>query len=576
MSDKNLGQSESRKWKDKYLSSLENSENQEQDFENQLDVFRRGLVRVSLAADGVDNILDEYLAELRDSLRGSVDISKLESLFEKIEIAVRKLDDKKQQSFSALEVGYKKIIQSLLIEKIPRKIKRKIKAIDRTIGESVASSCDQVTLIKEVGDVLDLVLEQLIDAASKTGGGGFWDRFKPNSKMSTEESEKQLSTEKESATKKSSKHDDVDGLELDASSAATDQNNPHYQEQIAKERVVGIIIALLDQLLVPEVLKERELKIRSLLRKGIQWEEMPETLSETISLVTGSRLAAQREFETFLMALNGRLTEIHHFIAENRDAENEDLDSTDELNQQVNRHVGSIQASLSQVSEVGDLKKLVQEQLDNIVETVDIFRQDKLKKNNGVIEKLNALGDRLEAMETESSRLKETIAEQREQALRDALTGLPNRQAYIEYAAKELARRERYDSDLTLVIADVDHFKRINDSYGHLSGDKVLKAISKEMMKRLRASDFIGRFGGEEFVILMPETDCDAAMKAINNLREAVGNCPFHFREERVPITVSFGLTQVREGDTIETAFARADKALYEAKEQGRNRVNMG
>jgi len=200
---------------------------------------------------------------------------------------------------------------------------------------------------------------------------------------------------------------------------------------------------------------------------------------------------------------------------------------------------------MGQVTEMSELKELVQNQLNNIAETVDVYRQDKQEKREDVLDKLNALGQRLEAMEKESGRLKETIEEQRDQALRDALTQLPNRQAYIEYAAKELARRERYGLDLTLVIADVDKFKRINDTYGHLSGDKVLRAVAKEMMSRLRSSDFIARFGGEEFVILMPETDQDAAMTAINNLREAVGNCPFHFRKERVPITVSFGVTQV-------------------------------
>ncbi|MBL4867378.1 MAG: diguanylate cyclase [Pseudomonadales bacterium] len=566
MSEDTAGQSETRKWKDKYFSSVEDLENREQDFESQLDIFRRGLVRVSLAADGVDQSLDEHLSELRNCLRGNAAPGQLEELLQDIEESVRNLDEQKQRSFSELEEGYQKLINSLKIKKLSRKTKGRLKSFDRNIKKSVDNRHSQVQLINDYGDILEEVLQQLTAVGKEGKGVSFWQRFLPLSANKSDASP----TKQEFKT--SYAKEDVDGLELDADF----QDNMLFDEQIAKERVVGIIIALLDQLSVPEMLKGREHKIRALLKRGVDWEELPETLSETISLVTGGRIAAQREFETFLLALNGRLAEIHHFLAENKESENRAVDSSETLSDKVKTHIGSIQASLSQVSEVSELKELVQNQLDNIVETVDVYRQEKHKNKNGVIDRLDALGERLEAMELESGRLKATIEEQRDQALRDALTQLPNRQAYIEHAAKELARQERYGSDLTLVIADVDHFKRINDTYGHLSGDKVLKAIAKEMMKRLRSADFIGRYGGEEFVILMPETDQDAGMKAINTLRESVGNCPFHFREERVPITVSFGVTQVRSGDTIEMAFARADKALYEAKDQGRNRVVMG
>src|SRR5690606_4549173 len=103
----------------------------------------------------------------------------------------------------------------------------------------------------------------------------------------------------------------------------------------------------------------------------------------------------------------------------------------------------------------------------------------------------------------------------------------------------------------------VDLFKRINDGYGHLAGDKVLKMIAAELNKRLRATDFIARFGGEEFVLLLPATAREGGVQLLETLREGIQACPFHFRGERVSITLSAGLAAFAEGDTAESVFER-------------------
>jgi diguanylate cyclase len=125
-------------------------------------------------------------------------------------------------------------------------------------------------------------------------------------------------------------------------------------------------------------------------------------------------------------------------------------------------------------------------------------------------------------------------------------------------------------------MLDLDHFKRINDSYGHLAGDKVLKIIATVLRKRLRGSDFIARFGGEEFVLLLPATPPAVGAKLLETLRAAIEACPFHFKGERVTITISMGLTSFRVGEHSDLALKRADQALYRAKNAGRNRVELG
>ena len=122
------------------------------------------------------------------------------------------------------------------------------------------------------------------------------------------------------------------------------------------------------------------------------------------------------------------------------------------------------------------------------------------------------------------------------------------------------------------MVWDVDNFKRVNDTYGHQAGDKVLKVITDFMSERIRSVDFIARYGGEEFVVVLPETRDNDAATIAEELRKGIAELNFHHHGSRVEITASCGFTECRTGDTPASIFERADKALYQAKQQGRNR----
>ena len=175
-------------------------------------------------------------------------------------------------------------------------------------------------------------------------------------------------------------------------------------------------------------------------------------------------------------------------------------------------------------------------------------------------------------MEDEGENLRKRLQEKHEQAVRDPLTGLHNRLAYDERIVQEFARWKRYDKPMVLMMIDIDHFKNINDNYGHKAGDKALVLIANQISNNLRESDFLARFGGEEFVVLMPETDIDSAIIASDKLLKAVEACEFHYQNAKVNITISAGLAQLRKDDNTDTLFKRADAAMYRAKETGRNR----
>jgi diguanylate cyclase (GGDEF)-like protein len=158
------------------------------------------------------------------------------------------------------------------------------------------------------------------------------------------------------------------------------------------------------------------------------------------------------------------------------------------------------------------------------------------------------------------------------QATTDPLTGLNNRLKFDQALASEMLRSQRYKTPLSLVLFDVDHFKEVNDTYGHQIGDKVLIQLSRFMPGHIRNTDLVARWGGEEFVILVPGSDGQTAYQFADKLRDAIGQVQL---EEVGTVTCSFGVAQYADGDTAETFISRADAALYRAKINGRNRVEL-
>ncbi|MDH5464634.1 MAG: GGDEF domain-containing protein, partial [Thiovulaceae bacterium] len=157
-----------------------------------------------------------------------------------------------------------------------------------------------------------------------------------------------------------------------------------------------------------------------------------------------------------------------------------------------------------------------------------------------------------------------------EAATHDQLTGIYNRFFFKDELVRSLAAARRYGDGFGVIILDLDKFKLINDSYGHLAGDVVLKSVSKVIQNRLRNSDVFARWGGEEFIVLLPSTDIDEAAELAEDLRLSIES----FEIEKVgTITCSFGVTHWREGDNEKSLISRADEALYEAKKSGRNKV---
>jgi diguanylate cyclase (GGDEF)-like protein len=169
------------------------------------------------------------------------------------------------------------------------------------------------------------------------------------------------------------------------------------------------------------------------------------------------------------------------------------------------------------------------------------------------------------------------IAELKRLATTDLLTGLCNRAHFMDSAEVELRRADRFNRDLSVLMLDIDFFKRINDQHGHAAGDEALRSFSRVLIRETRVVDLLGRIGGEEFTVVLPETGREEASLIAERLRKAVEKASFVFHHSApISFTVSIGVALLQAGDCLDSLLARADKALYLAKHSGRNRVEQG
>ena len=160
-------------------------------------------------------------------------------------------------------------------------------------------------------------------------------------------------------------------------------------------------------------------------------------------------------------------------------------------------------------------------------------------------------------------------------SLTDALTGLYNRRHFENTVEREFLRTRRYGGDLTISIIDIDFFKKINDTYGHLCGDYVLKEVAYIIMDNFRKTDFVFRYGGEEFVVLLTETNLEQSKIPMERLRKSVENYKFSYDGQDIRLTISAGVA-CNKAESTQEFLSCADKALYKAKESGRNKVVFG
>ncbi|MGG7673587.1 diguanylate cyclase [Pseudomonas sp. WC2] len=367
---------------------------------------------------------------------------------------------------------------------------------------------------------------------------------------------------------------DPEQSEHDILFALPDTPEPSYSS-VAKH-IEDTLIGLLDDLTLPERHRPQAEAMRDRLKHGLNWYELIPILDDLATLMLAITDSGQHEFEAYLQQLNERLEAFQSNLQAASEGHADNSSAARAMDTQIREQVDGLQTSVQEAADLDDLKQVLENHLEGLLGTMDQHQKQRDAREQEVATRLKSLSERVAHMEQEAQGFREHLEVQRQKAMIDPLTGLPNRAAWSERLEHEIKQWQQHGNTLSLAMLDLDHFKRINDNYGHLAGDKVLKIIATVLRKRLRGSDFIARFGGEEFVLLLPATPPAVGAKLLETLRAAIEACPFHFKGERVTITVSMGLATFRAGEHSDLVLKRADQALYRAKNAGRNRVELG
>ncbi|WLI06833.1 diguanylate cyclase [Pseudomonas sp. FP597] len=364
---------------------------------------------------------------------------------------------------------------------------------------------------------------------------------------------------------------DPDELQSDGTYSLPDSPEPSYSS-VAKH-IEDTLMGLLEELALPERHRPQAEAMRERLAHGLNWYELLPILDDLAVLMLAVTDSGQHEFEAYLKQLNERLEAFQGHLQVASEGHADSRSAARELDTQIREQVDGLQNSVQEAADLDGLKQVLESHLEGLLGTMDEHQQQRDQREQEVAARLKGLAERVANMEQEAQGYREHLEVQRQKALIDPLTGLPNRAAWSERLDQEVNAWHQRGNSLSLAMLDLDHFKRINDGYGHLAGDKVLKIIANVLSKRLRPTDFIARFGGEEFVLLMPDSPLADALAVGEVLRNAIEACPFHFKGEPVTITVSMGVAQLQSGERSELALKRADEALYRAKAAGRNQV---
>ncbi|MCG7547897.1 GGDEF domain-containing protein [Pseudoalteromonas sp. Of7M-16] len=348
---------------------------------------------------------------------------------------------------------------------------------------------------------------------------------------------------------------------------------PEFSSSTRNPELAIELLSLTNELVFEEDVSEQIKQIKQSLSADDSVDSLLDNSVSIIRIFAKSIARERQSAQGFLVSLNQTLEELHKSIVETTNQSKSVNHEVSALNKRIEEKISTLNHQTQQATSITELKQLVDNELKelskDLIERESIERRDK----EVLLQSFDKINDRINLLETKVTNYKKRLNEQKFKSLLDGLTKLPNRAAFDDRYNQEFHLFEVHNSDVTLVVIDVDHFKSINDKYGHSAGDKTLQVIARALKKSIRKADFIARYGGEEFVLLMPGMPLSSAQSPLEKIRNTVKAIPFRFKEKEVQITISLGATQLKKGDTPLTAFDRADNALYDAKNSGRDKL---
>lgn len=487
----------------------------------ELELLRRALIKISFAANGIHEQLDKALESLRQTVRSGEDAAAIQHKVDGITDVLRRIGDETSTRLQDA-VDAKGLLDAFLAAELPENVAaelRKLHGNKKLSGDDIAAG----------------IVSACLRWPEK---GSLWQRWFGRGKTG------------------------------DQTPAQDQRSNSRVNADITDP-----LLRLIDSMQLPEPNRVGLKQLRQQFAQVHDPDKLVDLVEELASVLLDASAVEQAQFEQFLTQLSTRLAKVQAFLHNSSERDSAAAVDSAKLDADMRSQVQGLHDCLTGASDVNSLQTEVVQRLDKILEGLDRFRDGQKQRQQRSEQELKALREQLRATEDEAARLRDSLSEQRTRAATDALTHIANRHAYHDRLNQEYSRWRRYRGKMTLVIADIDLFKQVNDKYGHMAGDAILKHVANLLRSGVRESDFVARYGGEEFVILMPETGLIDATKAINKLRQRIAQSNPSVGGQTLNVTVSFGVAEFEGDDVPRDVFHRADTALYRAKSKGRNQV---
>lgn len=586
-------------WKQKYFDSLADLEHKERRWQSVESSLRRCISRLTFVADGIDGQLDQRLEQLRNRVRGEQDMKSLQESVEEItRLAERAGESKGSNTSLAAEVFLDQLINEA---HLPEALAKRARGLSKSLQK-------QPLQAETLQSAKQLLLEAIGPGEEREGRAGLFGKLFAKDKggsdrmgegsASTAATDHALQSDGKQLLVfllKRLQQGDISNPGIDTLALRVDHAaNLAELEKLASEladllaaetaaaggrslvSVDQVLLQLIEQLDLSAPLQPRVDAVKNRLTSGLEEKDILPLLGEIVQLVEYAKVQAEQErqeVERFLLRMTEQLQEVDREVGRIDEAGHRLVDGGKKMDAEMQRQVATLQYSLTQSTDLEDLKSHISQRLNLIEERLRGHRSDTEQLVYEFERRISSLTAQLSELEQDREGLRASVEKARQDAFTDALTGLNNRHAFDLRLQEEYARWSRYAHPLSLIVVDVDFFKKVNDTYGHLAGDKVLHVIGAHLQHATRHKvDFTARYGGEEFVVLLPETNLNDALSVAEKIRHAVEQKPFRSGSNRVNITVSCGVASFQQGDGRKSPFERADEALYLAKREGRNR----
>jgi len=532
MNTKTVAVDQIKALKNKLNAAIESRALLEEDFTTQSSLLIQFISKLSHVSKGLNIELDNRLAQLRVLLTKSAPIADIEDKIAEISKLLQRHTVTNEQNIAKVHQQFNNTGKNLQkINGLPENLRRKLRALLKETQTAKDNLTQYVPLFSQLLEFYDFSLKSKNDIPK----GGLLAAISQPIQAATD------STESKSAA--------------------------------INTALIEKISTCLSKLQLSTKHTKELLSINKRLICETSNDDLMGHFIEIFDVIVADLKNERDSAKNFLSTLNDTLTTVQSAVKKTLSTCQKSQDTNEKINLKLQDQLLDMTSTVKKNMPLEQMKVDINSKLQTIASTLTQKSNFEQKSQEILTSQLDEMAKKVDKLEVQSQKFEAKLIEQQRKSMLDALTKLNNRAAFDDYFTKAMVRFHHQPYELALVVIDIDNFKNINDTYGHTAGDKTLQVIANTLQKKISDNTFIARYGGEEFVLIYANIKKPAVVNELNMLNKNIARLPFKFKNNKVSITLSIGVTHIKPDDNIHIAFERADEAMYKAKAEGKNQV---